>query len=147
MVRTTLGAAAFLSITVVVLVGGCDHPHSTPEVAPAASNEVSQISPAFVGKQITIHGRFSSRLKYPAGVVLDNHQVVYLDPRASSSEGPYSEMDGKLVAATGILRFYHAPPAQPTKAYPDPSKAYPEARAFDHFYFEAGSAQLRLIRP
>src|SRR5580765_1721438 len=52
-----------------------NEPVSTPEAAIAVSNEVSQ---ALVGKQITIHGRFSLRCKLPVCIGLDNHQVVYL---------------------------------------------------------------------
>jgi hypothetical protein len=46
-------------------------------------------------------------------------------------------MEGKLVAATGTLSFYHAPNAEPA----DPAFA----RAPDYFYLEAETAQLRLI--
>src|SRR5262249_10820525 len=101
---------AALSITMVVLTGGCSHPRSNPEAAIAVSNEVWQ---ALVGKQITIHGRFSLRCKLPVCVVLDNHQIVYLhtEPESITPGEPYSEMEDKRVAVTGILRFYHAPPA------------------------------------
>ncbi len=113
-----LRAAAFLSITIVALAGGCNHPRSTPEAATAVSNEVSQ---ALVGKQITIHGKLSLRCKLPVCILLDNHQVVYLMHTKSGSftrEESYSEMEDKLVAVTGILRFYHDPDA--TSRYPRP---------------------------
>jgi hypothetical protein len=55
-----------------------DHPRSTPEDAPVVSNEVSH---ALIGKQITIRGKFSLRGKFGAYVVLDNQQVVDLEPR------------------------------------------------------------------
>jgi hypothetical protein len=136
-----LRAAAFLSITIVVLAGGCDHPRSTGEGAAAGSNKVSQ---ALVGKQITIRGKFSVRGKFGGFVELDNQQVVYLEPRGPSTftwGKSYSEMEGKLVEATGTLRFYHD--AAPV----DPAKAYAKARAVDHFYFEAETAKLLLINP
>jgi hypothetical protein len=136
-----LRAAAFLSITIVVLARGCDHPRSTPENATAASSEVSQ---ALIGKQITIRGKFSLWGKFGGFVDLDNQQVVYIELRGPSTftwGKPYSEMEGKLVEATGTLRFYHD--AAPV----DPNKAYAKARAVDHFYFEAETAQLRLIKP
>ena len=130
-----LRAAAFLATTIVVLAGGCDHPRSTPADATAASDEVSH---TLIGKQITIRGKFSLRGKFGPYVLLGNQQVVYLEPRGSFTwEKPYSEMEGKLVAATGTLRFYHSPDAEP--AYPA------RARAVDHFYLEAETAQLRLI--
>src|SRR5215472_11743614 len=69
---------------------------SAPEGA-TVTNEVSQ---ALIGKKITIRGKFSLRGKIaPALVVLDNHQVVYLN--GSWGWGTtYSEMEDKLVEAT-----------------------------------------------
>ena len=129
-----LRAATLLSITMVLLTGGCEHPRSTPEGATVA-NEVSH---ALIGKQITVRGKFSLRGKFGAYVSLDNQKVVYLVPRGSFTWGePYSEMEGKLVAATGTLRFYHAPNAEPA------DRAV--ARAPDYFYLEAETAQVRLI--
>jgi hypothetical protein len=127
-----LCAAAFLSITVIALAGGCNHPRSTPEDAVAVSHEVSQ---TLVGRQITIRGEFASRVKGDPYVVLDNQQEVYIGPRKTALENTYSRMDGKLVEATGTLRFYHNPaPADETRQ-----------REPDHFYFEANTTQLRLI--
>jgi hypothetical protein len=112
-----------------------DHPRSTPEDAPAASNEVSH---ALIGKQITIRGKFSLRGKFGPYVLLDNQQAVYLVPRGSFTWGePYSEMEGKLVAAAGTLSFYHGPNGEPA----DPSVA----RAPDYFYLDAETAHVRLI--
>ena len=128
-------AATSLSIAIVVLAGGCDHPRSTSEDATAVSDEVSQ---TLIGKQITIRGKFSLRGKFGPYVLLGNQQVVYLVPRGSFTWGePYSEMEGKLVAATGTLSFYHAPNTEPA----DPAFA----RAPDYFYLEAETAQLRII--
>ena len=127
-----LRAAAFLSI--VVPAGGCDHPRSTPEDATAGSYEVSH---TLIGEQVTIRGTFSLRGKFGPYVLLGNQQVVYLVPSGSFKWGkPYSEMEGKLVAATGTLRFFQAPNAEPA----DPAFA----RAPDYFYLEAETAQLRL---
>ncbi len=129
-----LRAAAFFSIAIVVLAGGCNHPRSTPEDTTAVSHEVSQ---TLVGRQITIRGEFSPLVKGGPGVVLDNHQEVYIEPRESKLEGTYSRMDGKLVEATGTLRFYHAPEAEPgARAIQIPP---------DHSYFEARTTQLRLV--
>lgn len=127
-----LRAATFLSIAIAVLAGGCNHPRSTPEDTTAVSHEVSQ---TLVGRQITIRGKFSSLLKGGPGVVLDNQQEVYIEPRESKLEDTYSRMDGKLVEATGTLRFYHNPaPVDETRQ-----------REPDHFYFEEETTQLRLI--
>jgi len=130
-----LRAATLLSITIVLLAGGCEHPRSTPGATVA--NEVSH---ALIGKQITIRGKFSLHGKFGAYVVLDNQQVVdleYTGPGTFTCGKPYSEMEGKLVEATGTLRFYHEPPAEPS------DRAV--ARAPDHYYFAVEAAQLRLI--
>jgi hypothetical protein len=112
-----------------------DHPRSTPENATAASYEVLH---TLIGKQVTVRGTFSLRGKFGPYVLLGNQQVVYLVPRGSFTWGePYSEMEGKLVAATGTLSFYHRPNPEPA----DPAFA----RAPDYFYLEAETAHLRLI--
>jgi hypothetical protein len=130
-----LREATFLSVAIVALEGGCDHPRSTPEDATAASYEVLH---ALIGKQVTIRGTFSLRGKFGAYVLLGNQQEVYLVPTGSFAWGkPYSEMEGKFVAATGTLKFLHAPDAEPA------DRAV--ALAPDYFYFEAETAQLRLI--
>ena len=127
-----LRAATFLSIAIVVLAGGCNHPRSTPEDVTAVSHEVSQ---TLVGRQITIRGKFSSLVKGDPYVVLDNRQEVWIGPRESSLEDTYSRMDGKLVEATGTLRFFHNPAPVDER----------RQRERDHFYFEAKTTQLRLI--
>ena len=132
-----LRVATFLSIAIFVLAGGCDHPRSTPENATPASYEVLH---TLIGKQVTIRGKFSLRGKFGPYVLLGNQQVVYLEPKGSFTWGkPYSEMEGKLVEATGTLRFYHAPPAEPSERA--------VARAPDHYYFAVETTQLRLISP
>ena len=130
-----LWAATFLATAIVVLAEGYDHQRSTAEDATAASHEALH---TLIGKQVTIRGAFSLYGKFGAYVLLGNRQVVYLVPKGSFTWGePYSEMDGKLVAATGTLRFYHTPNADPA----DPAVA----RAPDYFYLEAETAQVRLI--
>jgi hypothetical protein len=131
-----LFTAAFLSIAIVALAGGCNHPHSTPEDATAVSHEVSQ---TLVGRQITIRGEFASRVKGDPYVVLDNQQEVWIGPRETALEDTYSRMDGKLVEATGTLRFSHNP------APVDETKQRAKQREPDHFYFEAKTTQLRLV--
>jgi len=127
------GATAIL---IAFLCFSCSR--STPEGATAASNEVSQVSQALVGKQITIHGKFSLRCKVGACIGLDNRQVVYLVSAGSFTWGkPYPEMDGKLVAATGTLRLYQEPPAKP------PERAVQHVP--DFLYFDVERVQLRLI--
>ncbi|HEV3219644.1 MAG TPA: hypothetical protein VGZ48_07720 [Candidatus Acidoferrales bacterium] len=131
-----LRAAIFLSTAIAVLAGGCGHPRSTPVDPTAASYQVLH---TLIGKQVTIRGTFSLRGKFGPYILLGNQQLVYLVPaEASFTWGePYSEMEGKHVEATGTLNFYHAPNAEPADA------AF--SRAPDYFYFEAETAQLRII--
>jgi len=130
-------AAAFLWITILALGSGCRDHRSTPDGVVVARNEVSH---ALIGKQITIHGKFSLLGKVGPYVVLDNQQVVYLVSMGSFTWGaPYSEMEGKRVAASGVLRFFHLPDTAPA----DQAKAVPP----DYFYFEAETTQLRLSSP
>jgi len=136
-------AAAFLSITIVARAGGCSRSHPTPEGATAASKGATaasdEVSPALIGKQITIRGKLSWGKPGPC-ILLDNQQLVYLVPRGSFNWGKrYSEMEGKLVAATGTLRFCKAPPAPPEDLHRH------VARLGDFFYFEMETTQLRLI--
>jgi hypothetical protein len=128
-------AATFFSLLMGVLAGGCDHSRSTPDDATADSREALH---RLIGKQVTLRGKFSLRGKFGPYVLLGNQQVVYLVPRGPFTWGePYSEMEGKVVAATGTLSFYHAPDAEPA------NRAF--ARAPDYYYFEAETAQLRPI--
>ena len=109
---------------------------STPEGATRFSS--NQVSQTLVGKQITIRGKFLLGGKIGPYILLDNRQEVYLVPTRSFVWGkPYSEMHGKLVAASGILRFYQDVPT------PGRNIQHPP----DHFYFEAETAQMRLIGP
>lgn len=100
---------------------------------------VNELSQALIGRKVTIQGKFSLRGKIaPAYVALADHQAVYL-PASWRWSATYSEMDGKIVAATGILRFYHSPDAKPAGNI--------RARLPDHFYFQAETTQLRFIIP
>jgi hypothetical protein len=136
-----LHAAIFLSIGIVVLAGGCNHAHSTPEDTTAVTHKISQ---ALVGKQITIRGKFSLLGKIGPYVVLDNLQEVYLNaPNGSFEWGkPYTEMDDKLIVAAGTLRFHRS-------LFSAERADAPVNRQLgsDYFYFEAESVQLRIVSP
>ena len=102
-------AATVMSIAIVALAGSCDHPRSTSEAAiqaskltTASSNEVRS---AMIGKQITIHGKLLSG-KIGWYVLLGNQQEIYFFPRGPSEWGSTAEMRGKLVTATGTVRFF-----------------------------------------
>lgn len=127
-------------IWIAILCSSCSR--STPEGATAASEMRTaisdQVSHALIGKEITIRGKFSLGGKIGPYILLDNRQEVYLVPTGSFIWGkPYSEMQGKLVTATGVLRFY--------KDVPTPEQKIQHAP--DHFYFEAETTQVQLAGP
>lgn len=132
--------AAFLSVAIVIPAGGCRHRSLPPENATTDSSEASQVSQVLIGKQITIQGKFSLRGKVGPFIWQDHQPAVYLVHSGSFTWGkPYSEMEGKLVTATGVLRFYHEPDAKPT--------AVAVQHVLDFFYFDVETAQLRLLSP
>lgn len=127
-------SAAFLTITTIIPAGGCGHRSPKPQHGTTASYE--ELHP-LIGKQVAIRGEFSLLGKFGPYVLFGKQQVVYLVHWGSFTwEKPHSEMDGKLVAATGILSFSHSPAAEST----DPTMA----RAPDYYYFEEETVQLRL---
>ncbi len=91
-----------------------------------------------VGELVTIRGKFSLRGKI-APFILVNGRPIYTEPSGSFSWGQdYANMEGRDVRVTGTLRFAH---------YPTPSpQALSEGRAPDHFYFEAETAKIELVR-
>jgi hypothetical protein len=128
-------SAAFLWLALVIPAAGCGSRSTWPEDATTASDEVLR---TLVGKQITISGKFSLRGKFGPFVLLSNEQMIYLLPKGSFTWGKtYSEMEGKLVTATGTLHFFHSPDSKSV----NPAMA----RAADYFYFEAETAQIQLI--
>ena len=97
-----------------------------------------EVSETLIGQRIIIRGKFSLWGKIGPYVALDEQQQVYLMHGGSFTwEKHYSEMEGKCVAATGILRFYRAPPAKPTEQH--------VAHAPDYFYLEVEGTRLRLM--
>ncbi len=91
-----------------------------------------------LGESVTMSGQFSLRGKI-APFILVGGRPIYLEPRGSFSWGePYAGMEGRTVRVTGTLRFAHYPTPPP--------QALPEGRAPDHFYFEAETAKVELVR-
>lgn len=91
---------------------------------------------SLIGQQVTLSGKFSLHGKI-GPFFLINGRPVYLVAKGSFSWGrPYSEMEGKVVTVSGILKFYQ-----------NKVKPVPEAVAAgipEYFYFEAESATVRL---
>ena len=110
-----------------------------------ASNDVS---PAIIGKQITIRGKLLLG-KIGWYIHLENQQDVYLVPGGSPAWASYAEMHGKLVTATGILRFFQCPknPLTDEEGRVINKEGRVIDRCSDYFYFEAETAQVRLIGP
>jgi hypothetical protein len=98
-----------------------------------------EVSETLIGQRIIIRGKFSLWGKIGPYVALDERQEVYLVHKGPFKWGKaYSEMEGKRVAARGILRFYHAPPVEPTERT--------VAHAPDYFYLEVESVHLWPMR-
>jgi len=137
-------------ILIAFLYSSCSR--STPKGAPDASQSTSaasnEVSPAVIGKQIGIRGKFLLG-KIGWYILLDNQQEVYFLPRRSSQTGTYDEMQGKLVTATGILRFFQCPKNPPTDK--EGRVINKEGRVIDrcsdYFYIEPETAQVRPIGP
>ena len=109
-------------------------------LTPAAPSQISKLSQALVGKQITVRGSLVVG-KPGACVVLENQQEVCLiemHPKGAS-DNPFSGMYDKLVEATGTLKFYRgtAPAGQGRKLAIQ--------QAPDQYYFEQETTELRLI--
>ena len=91
-----------------------------------------------VGQPVTLRGEFSLRGKIGPFILIGG-RPVYVLARGAYSWGPsYERMEGKLVILTGTLHFYKAPPA--------PAGRVVEARLPDHYYMEAESAQVELVK-
>jgi hypothetical protein len=91
-----------------------------------------------VGQPVTLRGEFSLRGKTGPFVVIGD-RPVYLVAGVSFSWGPtYANLEGRMVTLTGTLRFYKAPPA--------PGGRLAEGRLPDHYYMEAESARVELVK-
>jgi hypothetical protein len=146
-----LCAATFLSISILTLAGGCNEPRSTPDGATAAPKGTTavphEVSSAMIGKQIAIRGKLLLG-KIGWYILLDNQQEVYFLPEVSSSWGSYGDMHGKLVTATGVLRFSQCPNQLTDKEGRVVNKEGARIdRCSDFFYFEAETAQVRPTDP
>ena len=91
-----------------------------------------------VGQPVTLRGMFSLRGKLGPFVMIGK-RVVYLIAGGSFSWRPaYERMEGKMVTISGTLRFY--------KALPVREGPIAEARPPDHYYMEAESARVELVK-
>jgi hypothetical protein len=143
-----------IAVAIVALAGGCNQPDSTPvstnrpsksttasDGASPTSNEIGQ---AMIGKQITVHGKvgFSKIGWY---VLLDNQQEIYFFPGRSSDWESSAEMRGKLVTATGVLRFSQCPknPLTDKEGRVINKEGRIIDRCSDYYYFDDQPSQVR----
>jgi len=91
-----------------------------------------------LGETVTMRGKFSLRGKV-GPFILVHGRPIYLEPSGSFSwDNSYARMEGRTVRVTGTIRFVHYPTP--------PRQLLPEARAPDHFYFEAETAKVELVK-
>ena len=91
-----------------------------------------------LGEKVTMRGKFSLRGKVGPFIFV-RRRPIYLESRESFSWGKsYARMEGRTVRVTGTFRFAHYPAPPP--------QALPEASAPDHFYFEAETARVELVK-
>jgi hypothetical protein len=87
----------------------------------------------FIGKKVTIQGRFSMNGKFGPFIQSPSNVIYLTSGRAFVSWGaPYTQMQDKTVRATGILHFAQskAPAAR------DDREEVPRARPPDYFFFD-----------
>jgi len=107
---------------------------TSPDLTNASDAELQQ----HVGELVTMRGKFSLRGKI-APFILVAGRPIYIKPSGSFSWGKdYAKMEGRGVRVMGTLRFAHYPAPPP--------EALPVGRAQDHFYFEAETAKIELVR-
>ncbi|HVS81060.1 MAG TPA: hypothetical protein VHE60_04940 [Pyrinomonadaceae bacterium] len=142
-----------VSLALLLAAGKCAQRASTPTKVQRAPTppEAQQVSTRLdltsasdndlqqhLGESVTMRGQFSLRGKL-GPFILVGGRPIYLIPHGSFSWGePYASMEGRNVRVTGTLRFARYPPPPP--------QALPEGRAPDHFYFEAETAKVELVR-
>jgi hypothetical protein len=101
---------------------------------PAKSDDLCLV----VGQPVTLRGEFSLRGK-TGPFVLIGDRAVYLIARGEFTWGrSYESMEGRLVTLTGTLRFYKSPPV--------PAGPIAVGRLPDHYYMEAESARVELVK-
>ena len=91
---------------------------------------------SFVGQEVAIRGEFSLRGKLGPFVLLNGKPIYLIAKHSVSWWKSYSEMEGKVVIATGTLRFFKAPRSEPA----DPAVS----QVPDHYFLEAETAKIRL---
>jgi hypothetical protein len=99
--------------------------------------------PSLVGQPVTLRGKFFMFTKLGPLVEVSDKPVylvpVHLNRTGSYGWGrKYTLMDGKMVSATGTLRFFKAPPR------PEPKEGIPFSWVDDYFYLEAETAKVEL---
>ena len=128
-----------ISLAAILVAAGCSRRAMTPTPAPfdltgAPDSELQQ----HLGENVTMHSQFSLYGKIGPFILVAG-RPIYLVSHGSFSWGEsYASMEGQDVRVTGTLRFAHYPTPPP--------QALPVARALDHFYFEAETAKVELVK-
>ena len=110
-------------------------PATSLDLTNASDGELKQ----HVGELVTMRGKFSLRGKV-GPFILVGGRPIYIEPTGSFSWGEeYAKMEKRDVRVTGTLRFAHDPT-------PSPPQDLPVGRVPDHYYFEAETAKIELVR-
>ena len=91
-----------------------------------------------VGQPVTLRGIFSLRGKLGPFVTIGDRQVYLIAGGSFSWGREYKSMEGNRVTISGTLRFFKAPPVR--------EGPIAEARSPDHYYMEAESARVELVK-
>ena len=91
-----------------------------------------------VGQPVTLRGIFSLRGKLGPFVMIGDRQVYLIAGGSFSWGREYTSMEGNRVTISGTLRFFKAPPVR--------EGPIAEARSPDHYYMEAESARVELVK-
>jgi hypothetical protein len=127
-----------LSILFVLALaaGGC-----TQREVISTSAAADELQP-LVGQSITVTGEFRLPGKLGPYITTSRGQI-YVLPSSFASEH-YAQMDRQQISATGVLHHQHYErPLTPSQSADVPVAAPPQ----DHYYFQAASTQIKLLRP